>query len=272
MFCCGILLKTRTYKNDVQLLPKEIEAKVAKLHLPAFDAELLAIRRNSSRIELDVQQFFVLEGSCRSRPALEELDVQQFLAIKGSCRRRISKWKSRAQVVGELPQSPQGTTASTTPPFRRVVCVINAHVPQWYDCVNNATVPQGRLRNQRNVAQKPWGGPPSCDPAPLTTVPPGTVGQWERRHRAMAATDEGAATQKPTERQKGAATQKPTCERRNSLSNLGARGGDPRTPASWRHLLSTSCRGNCWWDGTYTAGIADESLGYCPPFVSSSLR
>ena len=47
------------------------------------------------------------------------------------------RWKSRAQVVRELPQSPQGTTASTTPPFRRVVCVINA------------LVPQGRLRHQR---------------------------------------------------------------------------------------------------------------------------
>ena len=129
--------ETKAYKNDIYLLPKELDAKMAKLHLLAFDAELLAIRRNSSQIELDVQQFFVLEGSCRSRPALEELDVQQFFAIEGSCRRRISEWKSRAQVVRELPQSPQGTTASTTPPFRRVVCVINA------------LVPQGRLRHQR---------------------------------------------------------------------------------------------------------------------------
>ena len=50
-------------------------------------------------------------------------------------------------------------------------CVNNATVPQGrlrhqrarsagYDCVNNATVPQGRLRSQRNVAQKPWGGAP----------------------------------------------------------------------------------------------------------------
>ena len=58
-------------------------------------------------------------------------------------------------------------------------------------------------------------------------------------------TNEGAATQKPTERHKGAATQKPTSERRNSGSNLGAREGDPRTLASWRHLFSASCRGNC---------------------------
>ena len=76
-----------------------------------------------------------------------------------------------------------GSTASTTPPFRRVVCVINA------------LVPQGRLRHQRSagswpVAQKPWGGPPSCDPAPLTTSF-GTVGQWERRHRAMVERTKG---------------------------------------------------------------------------------
>ena len=58
-------------------------------------------------------------------------------------------------------------------------------------------------------------------------------------------TNEGAATQKPTERHKGAATQKPTSVRRNSRSNLGARGGNPRTLASWRHLFSASCRGNC---------------------------
>ena len=93
-------------------------------------------------------------------------------------------------------------------------CVNNATVPQGrlrhqracsagYDCVNNAPVPQGRLRNQRNVAQKPWGGPPSCDPAPLTTSLRGLwvsgnagTGQWLLR-------SEGAATQKPTERHKG---------------------------------------------------------------------
>ena len=162
-------------------------------------------------------------------------------------------------------------------------CVNNATVPQGrlrhqrarsagYDCVNNATVPQGRLRNQRNVAQKPWGGPPSCDPAPLTTSLRGLwvsgnagTGQWLLRTKGRRPKN------RPSDKKKGAATQKPTYERRNSLCNLGARGGDPRTPASWRHLLSTSCRGNCWWDGTYTAGIADESLGYCPPFVSSSL-
>ena len=34
--------------------------------------------------ELDDQQFFAIEGSCRSRSALEELDGQQFFAIEGS--------------------------------------------------------------------------------------------------------------------------------------------------------------------------------------------
>ena len=34
--------------------------------------------------EFDEQQFYVIEGSCRSRPALEELDGQQFFAIEGS--------------------------------------------------------------------------------------------------------------------------------------------------------------------------------------------
>ena len=58
-------------------------------------------------------------------------------------------------------------------------------------------------------------------------------------------TNEGAATQKPTERHKGAASQKPSSLRRNSRSNLGSKGGDPRTLASWRHLFSASCRGNC---------------------------
>ena len=34
--------------------------------------------------ELDDQQFLTIEGSCRSRSALEELDGQQFFAIEGS--------------------------------------------------------------------------------------------------------------------------------------------------------------------------------------------
>ena len=138
----------------------------------------------------------------------------------------FSKWKSRAQVaesclkvrrvdcVTNAPV-PQGTTALSTPPFVRA----------GYDCRNNTTV----LKRPEAA-----GWAPLVCAGPLTTslrglwvsglLPPGNGG-----------TNEGAATQKPTERHKGAATQKPTSERRNSRSNLGARGGDPRTLASWRH-------------------------------------
>ena len=53
-------------------------------------------------------------------------------------------------------KGPQGTAAKTTPPL-------------WQGMAAETTPP---LR----VAQKPWGGHPSCDPAPLTTSF-GTVGQ-----------------------------------------------------------------------------------------------
>ena len=52
-------------------------------------------------------------------------------------------------------------------------------------------------------------------------------------------TNEGAATQKPTERHKGAATQKPTSEKRNSRSNLG-RGEGTREP--WRRGATDFCK------------------------------
>ena len=163
-------------------------------------------------------------------------------------------------------------------------CVNNATVPQGrlrhqrarsagYDCVNNATVPQGRLRNQRNVAQKPWGGPPSCDPAPLTTSLRGLwvsgnagTGQWLLRTKGR----------RPKNRPSDSKGGDPKTDRATK------RGGDPKTDlrkeelskqlgrASWRHLLSTSCRGNCWWDGTYTAGIADESC-YSSAAASSTV-
>ena len=41
--------------------------------------------RSRLGLELDGQQFFAIEGSCWSRPALEELDGQEFCAIEGSC-------------------------------------------------------------------------------------------------------------------------------------------------------------------------------------------
>ena len=141
--------------------------------------------------------------------------LRQEPSITKNCCTSSSKLKPRAQVAREFPPTPQGTTALTTPPF----------VKAGFDCRNNTTV--GRR-------PEAVGWAPSCDPAPLTTSF-GTVGQWERRHRAMCGTNEGAATQKPSEQHKGAATQKPTSERRNSRSNLGARGGVPRTLALWRH-------------------------------------
>ena len=123
------LTRTKAYKIDFQLLPKEIDAKVAKIACSSTQVRTFGDLWYEPHFELDVQQFFVIEGSCRSRLALE-LDGQQFFAVEGSCRRKISKWKSRAQVVRELPQVPQGTTASTTPPFVRA----------GYDCRNNTTV------------------------------------------------------------------------------------------------------------------------------------
>ena len=134
-----------------------------------------------------------------------------------------SKWKSRAQVAESFLKVrradcvtnapvPQGTTASTTPPFVRA----------GYDCQNNAT---------------PSRRPEAVGWAPL--VRSGTTDYLLRDCGSVGTpapgnggTNEGAATQKPTVRHKGAATQKSTSERRNSQSNLGSRGGDPRTLAS----------------------------------------
>ena len=117
-------------------------------------------------------------------------------------------------------------------------------------------------------AQKPWGGHPSCDPAPLTTSF-GTVGQWERRHRAMVERTKGRrpknrpcvtggclitpglVTQRESKTTNGkhevAATQKPTSERRNSQNNLESRGRVPRTLASWRHLLLQVVAATAGW-------------------------
>ena len=218
LICCGNLLKTRAYKNDVQLLPKELDAKVKNCtfqhsvrNYRQFE-EQAAFRARCQTVHRDRG---LLPESSRTRGARWATVLRHRGLLPESSRTRgpiNSKWKSRAQVVREFPQSPQGRLRQP-PPFR------------------NAPVPQGRLRNQRNVAQKPWGGPPSCDLAPLTTSF-GTVGQWERRHRAMVERTKG---RRPKNRPSDTKAQKPTSERRNSRSNLGARGGDPRTLASWRH-------------------------------------
>ena len=156
-----------------------------------------------------MQQFFVFEGSCRSRPALEELDVQQFFAIEPP---RSSKWKSRAQVAGRVDcvtnaPVPQGTTALSTPPFVRA----------GYDCRNNTTV----LSRPEAV-----GWAPLVCAGPLTTslrglwvsglLPPGNGG-----------TNEGAATLKPPKLRRGLThnsragipkRQRPNCHLKEELS------------------------------------------------------
>ena len=142
---------------------------------------------------------------------------------------RPARIGSREPKLLRVSSKSAGSSASPTPPFRRVRLRYQRHRSCGQGMTAKTTPPSGD-------AQKPWGGHPSCAPAPLTTSF-GTVGQWERRHRAMVERTKGAATQKPSVRHKGAATQKPTSKKRNSRSNLGARGRVPRTLALWRHLL-----------------------------------
>merc|ERR1712151_394373 len=40
--------ETKAYKNDVYLLPKELDEKVARLHLPALDAELTVLTKEQA--------------------------------------------------------------------------------------------------------------------------------------------------------------------------------------------------------------------------------
>merc|ERR1719389_900608 len=40
--------ETKTYKNDVYLLPKELDEKVAKLHLPALGANLTVLSKEQA--------------------------------------------------------------------------------------------------------------------------------------------------------------------------------------------------------------------------------
>ena len=123
---------------------------------------------------------------------------------------RSSNWKSRAQVVRELPPSPQGTTALSTPPFVRA----------GYDCRNNTTV----LRRPEAV-----GGHPSCDPAPLTTSlrglwvsgNAGTGQWWNERRGGDPKTDR--ATQRGGDPK--------TDQRKEELSKqLGVEGRGPENP------------------------------------------
>ena len=98
-------------------------------------------------------------------------------------------------------------------------------------------------------AQKPWGGHPSCDPAPLTTSF-GTVGQWERRHRLNERRGGDPKTDRETQR----GGDPKTDQRKEELSKqLGVEGKGPENPGVVAPLSSASCRGNCWWDQTSTA-------------------
>jgi len=40
--------ETKAYKNDVYLLPKELDEKVARLHLPALGAELTELTKEQA--------------------------------------------------------------------------------------------------------------------------------------------------------------------------------------------------------------------------------
>ena len=40
--------ETKAYKNDVYLLPKELDEKVAKLHIPALGAELTVLSQEQA--------------------------------------------------------------------------------------------------------------------------------------------------------------------------------------------------------------------------------
>ena len=84
-----------------------------------FQHSMRSSWRFEERTALDVQQFFVIEGSCRSRPALEELDGQQFFAIEGSCRRDARIGSLEPKLLRVASKS-AGSSASPTPPFRRV--------------------------------------------------------------------------------------------------------------------------------------------------------
>ena len=85
-------------------------------------------------------------------------------------------------------------------------------------------------------AQKPWGGHPSCDPAPLTTSF-GTVGQWERRHRAMVERTKGRRPKNRPCVTQGRRPKNRPAKGGTLKATWVSRGRVPRTLASWRHLL-----------------------------------
>ena len=149
----------------------------------------------------------------------------------------------RTQAVRELPQGPQGTTASTTPPFVRA----------GYDCRNNTTV---------------WSRPEAVGWAPLVCAGPPTTplrGLWVSGllPPGNGGMNEGAATLEPTTRPRGlthnSRADNPKRLRPNCHSSLtGAlknsvgsakQGGGPRTPVCegegtqgpWRRGATACC-------------------------------
>ena len=101
--------RIKTYKkNDFQLLPKELDAG-------ALDGEEL--------LPIELLEF-------RTSPA-GALDGEELLVVE--LEMRLLEAKSRAQVARELPPSPQGRLRHQRPRSA------------GYDCVNNATVREGRV-------------------------------------------------------------------------------------------------------------------------------
>ena len=121
-----------------------------------------------------------------------------------------------------------------------------------YVCVNNATVREGGQGMTAETtppfgdAQKPWGGHPSCDPAPLTTSF-GTVGQWPPATGQWWNERRGGDPKTDRASQRGGDPK--TDQRKEELSKqLGGEGRGPENPGVVAPLTSASCRGNCWWD------------------------
>ena len=133
----------------------------------------------------------------------------------------------------ELPQGSQGTTASTTPPFVRA----------GYDCRNNTTV---------------WSRPEAVGWAPLVCAGPLTTslrGLWVSGllPPGNGGTNEGAATLKPTKRQRGLTHNsragipkrlRPNCHNKEVLSNqrlLQQRNKWSKSHAPWRRGATGLC-------------------------------
>ena len=100
--------RIKAYKNDFQLLPKELDAE-------ALDGEEL--------LPIELLEFTTTPAGA--------LDGEELLVVE--LEMRLLEVKSRAQVARELPPSPQGRLRHQRPRSA------------GYDCVNNATVRKGRV-------------------------------------------------------------------------------------------------------------------------------